>query len=35
VIYALSIDSGPGTKSVALALSLAQQLMAKERATCG
>lgn len=35
VIYALSIDSDPDADPVGLAVSLVQQLMAKETATCG
>jgi hypothetical protein len=35
VIYALSIDSGPGANPAALAVSLVQKLMAKETTTCG
>lgn len=35
VIYALSINSDPDANPAALAVSLVQKLMAKEKATCG
>lgn len=35
LIYALSIDSGPGADPATLAVSLVQKLMAKEQAVCG
>ena len=35
VIYALSIDSGAAANPATLAVSLAQKLMARERAVCG